>query len=29
MMAKDLKDKSKVDEMVVTVTEKGEPREWQ
>jgi ssDNA-binding replication factor A large subunit len=28
MMAKDLKDRSKVDELTVTVVEKGEPREW-
>lgn len=28
MMAKDLKDKSKVDELTVTVVEKGEPREF-
>jgi ssDNA-binding replication factor A large subunit len=28
MMAKDLKDKSKVDELTVTIVEKGEPREW-
>lgn len=29
MMAKDLKDKSKVDEIVLTVVEKNEPREFQ
>lgn len=29
MMAKDLKDKSKVDELVLTITEKKEPREFQ
>ncbi len=29
MMAKDLKDKSKVDELVLTITEKSEPREFQ
>ena len=29
MLAKDLKDRSKVDEIVLTVTEKGEPREFQ
>jgi replication factor A1 len=29
MMAKDLKDRSKVDEIVLTVVEKGEPREFQ
>ena len=28
MMAKDLKDRSKVEELTVTVVEKGEPREW-
>ncbi len=28
-MAKDLKDRSKVDELVVTIVEKGEPREFQ
>ncbi len=28
MMAKDLKDKAKVDELTVTVVEKSEPREW-
>ena len=28
MMAKDLKDKSKVDEIVLTIVEKKEPREW-
>lgn len=28
MMAKDLKDKAKVDELIVTVIEKNEPREW-
>jgi ssDNA-binding replication factor A large subunit len=28
MMAKDLKDKSKVDELVLTVVEKKEPREF-
>jgi ssDNA-binding replication factor A large subunit len=28
MMAKDLKDRSKVDELTVTVVEKGEPRDW-
>jgi ssDNA-binding replication factor A large subunit len=29
MMAKDLKDKSKVDEIVLTIVEKKEPREFQ
>jgi len=29
MMAKDLKDKSKVDELVLTIIEKSEPREFQ
>lgn len=29
MMAKDLKDKSKVDELVLTIIEKKEPREFQ
>jgi ssDNA-binding replication factor A large subunit len=29
MMAKDLKDRSKVDELVLTITEKSEPREFQ
>ncbi|MBU0684936.1 MAG: DNA-binding protein [Candidatus Thermoplasmatota archaeon] len=29
MMAKDLKDKSKVDEIVLTIVEKNEPREFQ
>jgi replication factor A1 len=29
MMAKDLKDRSKVDEIVLTVIEKSEPREFQ
>jgi replication factor A1 len=29
MMAKDLKDRSKVDEIVLTVVEKNEPREFQ
>lgn len=29
MLAKDLKDRTKVDEIVLTVTEKGEPREFQ
>ncbi len=29
MMAKDLKDRSKVDEIVLTVVEKSEPREFQ
>ena len=29
MMAKDLKDKSKVDELVLTIVEKKEPREFQ
>ncbi|OGS42757.1 MAG: hypothetical protein A3K76_06370 [Euryarchaeota archaeon RBG_13_57_23] len=28
MMAKDLKDKMKVDEIVLTIIEKKEPREW-
>lgn len=28
MMVKDVKDKSKIDEIVLTVVEKGEPREW-
>ncbi|MFH1580319.1 MAG: DNA-binding protein [Thermoplasmatota archaeon] len=28
-MAKDLKDKSKVDEIVLTIVEKNEPREFQ
>mgnify|MGYP002386883430 FL=1 len=28
MMAKDLKDRSKVDELTVTIVEKGEPRDW-
>jgi len=28
MMAKDLKDKAKVDELVLTITEKKEPREF-
>ena len=29
MMAKDLKDKTKVDELVLTIIEKSEPREFQ
>jgi ssDNA-binding replication factor A large subunit len=29
MMAKDLKDKAKVDELVLTIIEKKEPREFQ
>jgi replication factor A1 len=29
MLAKDLKDRSKVEEIVLTVIEKGEPREFQ
>lgn len=29
MMAKDLKDKSKVDELILTISEKKEPREFQ
>lgn len=29
MMAKDLKDKTKVDELVLTIIEKKEPREFQ
>ncbi|UCE91948.1 MAG: DNA-binding protein [Methanobacteriota archaeon] len=29
MLAKDLKDRSKVDEIVLTVIEKGEPRDFQ
>jgi ssDNA-binding replication factor A large subunit len=29
MMVKDLKDKSKVDELVLTIVEKKEPREFQ
>jgi len=29
MMAKDLKDRTKVDELVLTITEKKEPREFQ
>lgn len=28
MMAKDLKDRSKVDEIVLTIVEKKEPRDW-
>ncbi len=29
MMVKELKDKTKVDELIVTITEKKEPREFQ